>query len=61
VTTPNARWLVTAQRFGSLQRYSIYCGANQRAAERLRALYQQSYDHLAPGEWWLVSLCPAPE
>jgi len=61
MTPPAPRWLVTAQRFGSLQRYFIYCGSNWRAAERLRALYQESYDHLAPDEWWLVSVCAVAE
>ena len=58
---PGPRWLVTAQRFGDLRRYLIYCGANGRAAQRLRALYQESYDHLDPDQWWLVSVCAVPD
>jgi hypothetical protein len=62
MTPPYAsRWLVTAQRFGDLRRYFIYCGGDGRAAQRLRALYQESFDHLHPDEWWLVSVCAVTE
>lgn len=50
------RWLVTAQRFGRLQRHIVYCGDDARAAAEARAIMQQTLDSRQAHEWWLVSM-----
>ncbi len=50
------RWLVTAQRFGRLQRHIVYCGDDARAAYEARAVMQQTLDRRHPDSWWLVSM-----
>jgi hypothetical protein len=50
------RWLVTAQRFGRLQRHIVYCGDDPRAAAEARVVMQQTLDRRHPDAWWLVSM-----
>ena len=49
-------WLVTAQRFGRLQRHIVYCGDDARAASEARVVMQQTLDLRQSHEWWLVSM-----
>ena len=56
IPVPLPRWLVTAQRFGHLQRHIVYCGDDARAAAEARVVMQQTLDRRQSHEWWLVSM-----